>query len=99
MAKGYASPGEDTSTAAPGVTRMVTDELEHLSREGARRHPVGTRAAMLEGEVTDFLQRTRYERTGEGRGYLNGYTPERTIGLGLVAIPVRVPRVSDVPSE
>jgi hypothetical protein len=59
MAKGDATRSEDTSTATPRVTRMVTDELERLAREGARRHPKGTRAAMLDGEVTDVLQRTR----------------------------------------
>lgn len=95
MAKGYATVREDATGSAPGITRLVTDELERLAREGARRMI----AAMLDVEVTDFLQRARYERTGESRGYRNGYAPARTIGVGLGAIPVRVPRVSDVPSE
>jgi putative transposase len=95
MAQGYATVGTEASTAVPRVTRMVSDELERLAREGARR----LIAAMLEEEVTDFLQRPRYERGGGSRGYRNGYAPERTVGVGLGAIPVRVPRVSDVPTE
>ena len=88
MARGYASSGGEASTVVHRVTPMVTDELECLAREGARRMI----AAMLEGEVSDFLQRARYQRGGEGRGYRNGYAPERTIGVGLGAIPIRVPR-------
>lgn len=95
MTRGYASRDREASTAVPQVTRIVTDELERLAREGARRMI----AAMLDGEVSDFLQRARYQRGGEGRGYRNGYAPERTIGVGLGAIPVKVPRVSDVPTE
>jgi transposase-like protein len=54
---------------------------------------------MLEVEVNEFLQRLRYERGKAFRGYRNGYATERTIGVGLTAIGVRVPRVSDVPKE
>ncbi len=36
---------------------------------------------MLEAEVDDFLQHTRYQRGEDGRGYRNGYAPERTIGV------------------
>lgn len=56
-------------------------------------------AAMLEAEVTEFLQRARCQRTGNGRGYRNGYAPERTIGVGVGAIPIRQPRVSAVSQE
>jgi hypothetical protein len=31
------------------------------------------------------------------RGYRNGHLPERTISVGMGAVEVRVPRVSDVP--
>ncbi len=55
--------------------------------------------AALEAEATDFLERERYQRTAAFRGYRNGHLPRRTIGVGLGAIEVRVPRISDVPSE
>jgi putative transposase len=71
------------------------DTLERLVRQGARE--MLQRA--LEAEVAEFLGRDRYERSGEFRGYRNGSLPERTIGVGVGAVEVRVPRVSDVPVE
>jgi transposase-like protein len=53
----------------------------------------------LEAEVTEFLGRERHERSEEFRGYRNGYLPERTIGVGMGAVEVKVPRVSEVPAE
>jgi putative transposase len=69
------------------------DVLEMLTREGARK----MLQAALELEVDDFLGRARYQRTGEYRGYRNGHLPERTIGVGMGAVEVSLPRVSDVP--
>ncbi len=71
------------------------DTLELLVRQGARQ--MLQRA--LEAEVAEFLGRDRYERSGEFRGYRNGSLPKRTIGVGVGAVEVRVPRVSDVPVE
>jgi transposase-like protein len=53
----------------------------------------------LEAEVDDFLGRPRYQRTDQKRGYRNGHLPERTIGVGMGAVEVSLPRVSDVPPE
>ena len=53
--------------------------------------------AVLEEEVDEFLGRRRYQRTDEHRGYRNGHLPKRTIGVGMGAVEVRLPRVSDVP--
>src|SRR6516225_8811717 len=53
----------------------------------------------LEAEVDEFLGRRRYERTDEKRGYRNGHLPTRTIGVGMGAVEVRLPRVSEVPRE
>jgi transposase-like protein len=55
----------------------------------------------LELEVDDFLGRRRYQRSGGAhfRGYRNGHQPERTIGVGMGAVEVSLPRVSDVPPE
>jgi putative transposase len=95
MSRGYAVGATDARANGGSIQALVTDELDRLVREGARRMI----AAMLDAEVDDFLQRTRYARGGEGRGYRNGYAPARTIGAGVGAIPIRQPRVSDVPTE
>ena len=71
------------------------DVLEMVVREGARK----MLQAMLEVEIDDFLGRRRYQRTGEYRGYRNGHLPKRTIGVGMGAVEVSLPRVSDVPPE
>jgi putative transposase len=77
------------------ASEVVEDTLERIAREGARQ----LIAQMLEAEVTEFLQRNRYHRNTNFRGYRNGFAPERTIGVGIGAVKVRVPRVSDVPKE
>jgi len=71
------------------------DPLEVLAREGARQ----MLQAALEAEVTEYLQRPRYERSedGQGKGYRNGHLPERTLTLGSGSVKVKVPRVSDEP--
>src|SRR5205823_4327348 len=85
----------EASGSVPSIRDLVTDELDRLVREGARQMI----AAMLDAEVDDFLQRTRYTRGGDARGYRNGYAPARTIGIGVGAIAIRQPQVSDVPGE
>lgn len=69
------------------------DGLETLVREGARK----MLQAVLEEEVDEFLGRRRYQRTQEHRGYRNGHLPERSIGVGMGAVAVKLPRVRDVP--
>lgn len=71
------------------------DMLETLVRRGAQ----AMLQAALEEEVEEFLGRRRYERGGEHRGYRNGHQPKRTIGVGMGAVEVKLPRVSDVPEE
>lgn len=73
----------------------LDDVLEAVAREGAQR--MLQRA--LEAEVDDFLRRERYQRSAQSRGYRNGYMPKRTIGVGMGAVDVRIPRVSDVPED
>ncbi len=73
----------------------LDDVLEAVAREGAQR--MLQRA--LEAEVDDFLHRERYQRSSEWRGYRNGHLPTRTIGVGMGAVDVRIPRVSAVPEE
>ena len=95
MATGCAVRSREASAALSPTRALLSEELDRLVREGARQMLV----VMLEAEVEEFLQRTRYQRGGQGRGYRNGYAPERTIGVGLGAIPIRQPRVRDVPKE
>ena len=88
-----AKPYQVLSPTAP--VPAPDDVLERLVREGARKMLQDA----LEAEVDDFLGRRRYQRTDEQRGYRNGHLPERTIGVGMGAVEVSLPRVSDVPPE
>lgn len=82
----------DYQETHPDGKKEITDLLEELAREGARR----MLAAALEQELTEFLGRKRYER-GEGKraGYRNGYQRPREVAVGLGHVSVRVPRVRE----
>ena len=71
------------------------DLLEAVVRSGAQQ----LLQAALEAEVEELLGRARYQRVPEFRGYRNGHLPRRTVGVGMGAVEVRVPRVRDVPQE
>ncbi len=73
----------------------VQDALEACVREGARQ----MLAAALEEEVNGFLERSRYQRGKQFRGYRNGYHPPRELTVGLGPVKVRVPRVAKVPPD
>jgi len=73
----------------------VRDALEVYVQEGARK----MLTAVLEEEVSTFLERHRYERGKAFRGYRNGYHPPREVTVGLGPVEVQVPRVAKVPSE
>ena len=49
--------------------------------------------------MNGFLGRERYERSDEFRGYRNGYHRSRELTVGVSAVEVKAPRVSDVPAE
>ena len=72
----------------------VHDALEAYVREGARK----MLAIALEEEVNGFLERDRYQRGKEFRGYRNGYHPPWELTVGLGPVKVRVPRVAKVPA-
>ena len=74
---------------------QVRDVLEALVTEGARR----MLESALEEEVRSFLGRDRYQRRNEFRGYRNRYHRSREITVGLNPVRVKVPRVSEVPTE
>ena len=71
------------------------DYLEQLVRSGAQKMLQDA----VEQEVDEFLGRLRYERKGVFRGYRNGHHKPRSIGVGMGAVEVHMPRVSDVPAE
>ena len=82
----------DNLTEAEG-DQISPNSLESIARNGAQKMI----QAMLEVEVTEFLQRLRYEKTvaDEFRGYRNGYHEERTVSTAVGGIRMKVPRVSD----
>lgn len=71
------------------------DLLETIVRSGAQR----VLQEALEAEVDELLGRVRYERRQGFRGYRNGHLPARTLGVGMGAVEVRVPRVRDLPEQ
>jgi transposase-like protein len=80
------------------VSSAEADPLEALVRRGAK---VMLQAA-LEQEVSEYLERSRHQRSepeSEFRGYRNGRSQERKITIGSGTIKVRTPRVSDVPQR
>ncbi len=78
---------------APEAGAVITDTLESIAREGAR----AMLGRMLDEEVDEFLGRPRYAPGGRRTGYRNGYGREREVGIGTWSVPVRQPRVSDLP--
>ncbi len=79
---------------APTPGAVVSDTLEAVAREGARR----MLAHALEAEVHAYLGRDRYEPGGRETGYRNGHGRPREIGIGTWSVEVRPPRVSDLPA-
>lgn len=68
----------------------IDTALETVVREGARQ----MLAVALETEVAEFLGRDRYQRGKPFRGYRNGHLPSRELTVGVSAVEVRVPRVT-----
>ena len=68
--------------------------LERLARSAAQR----VIQSALELEVSEFLERLRYEKSPAGaepKGYRNGHHRERVVATAVGGLSVRVPRVSD----
>ena len=67
--------------------------LEKLARAAAQR----IIQEALEMEVSEFLERGKYEKTDaeDFRGYRNGHHKQRTIATSFGSLEVKVPRVSD----
>jgi len=71
----------------------VTQSLDELAREGARRMI----AAALEVEVEEYLQKQRHLQDDHGHTLVvrNGKARERTLTMGAGAVKIRAPRVHD----
>lgn len=81
----------DYGKVGPESTEKFEKSLDELALEGARR----MLKAVLESEVEEFLGRQSYERTGEFRGYRNGYGKDRKVAIGTGTVKIRAPRVRE----
>ena len=77
-----------------GSTKKIDEELERqdldqLARQGALR----MLKDVLEQEVSEFLGRSRYERSEEFNGYRNGYGKRRKVAVGSGTLELRAPRL------
>jgi mutator family transposase len=88
-----AAPDPSESTV-PSSQAAISETLEELAREGARR----MLEPALHSEVDGYLGRRRYDRVDDDfSGYRNGYAREREISIGTWSVEVRPPRVADTP--
>jgi len=69
--------------------------LDRLARQGAQQILMKA----LNREVVAFLERGRYKRNENFKGYRNGSGKLRKVAVGLGHVELRAPRVSDVPEE
>jgi transposase-like protein len=83
-----------TTNDIEGQPSEITESLDELAREGARRMI----AAALELEAEQYVQALRHLRDEQGHALVvrNGTSHyERTIQLGAGSIKIRSPRVDD----
>jgi putative transposase len=83
-----------TTDEAEGQTPEITQTLDELAREGARRMI----AAALEAEVAEYVETLGHHRDENGHALVvrNGRSHhERTVQMGAGSIKIRAPRVND----
>jgi len=83
-----------TTNEAEGQTPEITQTLDELAREGARRMI----AAALEAEVEQYVETLRHFRDEKGHAVVvrNGKSHhERTVQMGAGSVKIRAPRVQD----
>jgi len=83
-----------TTNAAEGQAPEVTQMLDELAREGARRMI----AAALEAEVEQYVEALRHLRDENGHAMVvrNGKSHhERTVQMGAGSVRIQAPRVDD----
>ena len=89
---------ELTTGDAEGQTLEITQTLDELAREGARRMI----AAALEAEVQQHVEALRHLRDDKGHALVvrNGKSHhERTVQMGAGSVKIRAPRVHDRRAE
>lgn len=82
-----------TTDAIEGKAPEITQSLDQLAREGARRMIL----AALELEVEQHMQELRHLRDELGHATVvrNGHARERTVQLGAGPVKIKAPRVYD----
>ena len=83
-----------TTNDMEGQTSEITESLDELARQGARRMI----AAALELEAEQYVQALRHLRDGHGHALVvrNGTSHhKRTVQLGAGSIKIKTPRVND----
>jgi len=83
-----------TTDDTEGQTPEITQSLDELAREGARRMI----AAALEAEVAQYVESLRHVRDENGHALVvrNGKSHhERTVHMGAGSVKVQAPRVDD----
>lgn len=82
-----------TTNETDGTNPEISQSLDDLAREGARRMI----AAALELEVEEYLSRVRDPQDTQGHAVAvrNGKAQGRTIQMGAGSIKIRAPRVHD----
>ena len=82
-----------TTDDIEGKAPEITDSLDELARQGARRMIL----AALELEVAQYVQELRHLRDELDHAMVvrNGHARERTIQVGAGPIKLRAPRVDD----
>ena len=82
-----------TTNEPPGQIPEITQSLDELAREGARRMIL----VALELEVEQYIQTLRHLRDENGHALAvrNGKADPRTVSLGAGSIELQVPRVDD----
>jgi len=84
---------ESTTDEHRGQVPEITQSLDELAREGARRMIV----AALELEVEQYVERLHHLRDENGHAVVvrNGKAEPRTVSLGAGSIEFQAPRVND----
>ncbi len=82
-----------TTNGPPGQIPEITQSLDELAREGARRMIL----TALELEVEQYVETLRHLRDGNGHALVvrNGKAEPRTVSLGAGSIKFQAPRVDD----
>lgn len=82
-----------TTDDTNGTNPAISQSLDDLAREGARRMIV----AALKLEVEEYLERTKHlqDENGHAIAVRNGRAKERTLQMGAGSIKLRTPRVHD----